>query len=60
VHLAGEGCPRGEGLGRRPPRLLKRFYEIDEELPTHYDLVVNTDVLTVEQAAELVSRAAMS
>ncbi len=34
---------------------LKRFYDVDEELPTHYDLVVNTDVLTVEQAAELVA-----
>jgi cytidylate kinase len=37
---------------------LKRFYDVDEELPTHYDLVVNTDVLSVEQAAELVSTAA--
>ena len=44
--------------GRRD--YLKRFYEIDEELPTHYDLVVNTDVLTVEQAADLVCRAASS
>ena len=34
---------------------LKRFYDIGEELPTHYDLVVNTDVLSVEQAARLVS-----
>ena len=42
--------------GRRD--YLRRFYEIDEELPTHYDLVVNTDVLAVEQAADLVSRAA--
>ena len=44
--------------GRRD--YLKRFYEIDEELPTHYDLVVNTDVLTFERAADLVSRAALS
>jgi cytidylate kinase len=42
--------------GRRD--YLRRFYGIDEELPTHYDLVVNTDVLTVEQAADLVSLAA--
>ena len=46
----------------RPPRpcrrdYLKRFYELDEELPTHYDLVVNTDVLTLEQAAGLVVHA---
>lgn len=39
---------------------LKRFYDVDEELPTHYDLVVNTDVLSIEQAAELVSKAASS
>ena len=34
---------------------LKRFYGVGEELPTHYDLVVNTDALSVEQAARLVS-----
>jgi uncharacterized protein len=44
--------------GRRD--YLKRFYQVDEELPTHYDLVVNTDVLSVEQAADLVTRAATS
>jgi cytidylate kinase len=37
---------------------LKRFYDLDEELPTHYDLVVNTDVLTAEHAADLVAQAA--
>jgi cytidylate kinase len=36
---------------------LKRFYDIGEELPTHYDLVFNTDTLSVEQVAELVSHA---
>jgi cytidylate kinase len=49
---------RDSDEGRR--EYLKRFYEIDQELPTHYDLVVNTDVLSVEQAADLVSRAASS
>jgi len=44
--------------GRRD--YLRRFYDVGEELPTHYDLVVNTDVLSVEQAAELVSQAASS
>lgn len=37
---------------------LRRFYDVDVELPTHYDLVVNTDVLSIEQAAELVAQAA--
>jgi cytidylate kinase len=36
----------------------QRFYGIEEELPTHYDLVVNTDVLTVEDAVDLVVSAA--
>jgi cytidylate kinase len=37
---------------------LKRFYGVDHELPTHYDLVVNTDRLTGDQAAEILTRAA--
>jgi cytidylate kinase len=36
---------------------LKRFYGVQAELPTHYDLVINTDRLTPEQAAELVLQA---
>ena len=32
----------------------RRFYEIAREQPTHYDLVVNTDVLTPEQVAEVI------
>ena len=37
---------------------LRRFYEVGQELPTQYDLVLNTDQLSVEEAAELVSAAA--
>ena len=44
--------------GRRD--YLRRFYGIDAELPIHYDLVVNTDVLSVERAAALITRAASS
>jgi cytidylate kinase len=36
----------------------RRFYKIDEELPTYYDLVINTDVLTPEHGAELIVSAA--
>ena len=36
----------------------RRFYGIEEELPTHYDVVVNTDILTVPDAVELVLFAA--
>ena len=37
---------------------LRRFYGVETELPTHYDLVVNTDVLSVEQAAGLIVQGA--
>lgn len=37
---------------------LKRFYGTRSEQPTQYDLVVNTDVLGVDKAAELVAAAA--
>jgi hypothetical protein len=33
----------------------KRFYDLDEELSTHYDLVVNTDALSPEAAARLIA-----
>ena len=38
----------------------RRFYKVDQELPTHYDLVINTDVLTPEQAATVVLAAAQT
>jgi hypothetical protein len=37
---------------------LKRFYGVERELPTHFDLVVNTDVLTAEKAADVIAAAA--
>jgi cytidylate kinase len=37
---------------------LHRFYNIDRESPSHYDVVVNTDVVTPEQAGEIVISAA--
>jgi cytidylate kinase-like protein len=37
---------------------LKRFYGVAAELPTHYDLIVNTDTISLEQAAELIVQAA--
>jgi len=36
----------------------KRFYQIGEELPTHYDVVVNTDALGPEQTVKLIVTAA--
>ena len=37
---------------------LRRFYGIESEVPTHYDLVVNTDTMSYEDAAQLVALAA--
>jgi cytidylate kinase len=37
---------------------LKTFYDVERELPTHYDLVVNTEVLDPDEAADLIARAA--
>jgi cytidylate kinase len=37
---------------------MKRFHGIDAERPTHYDLVVNTDRLTPDDAARLIVDAA--
>jgi len=37
---------------------IKRFYGIGAELPTHYDIVINTDKLTPEDAARLIVDAA--
>jgi hypothetical protein len=37
---------------------LRRFYGVEHELPTHYDLVINTDAVSAELAADLVALAA--
>jgi cytidylate kinase len=37
---------------------LARFYGVERELPTHYDLVVNTDRIDPDRAADLVLHAA--
>jgi cytidylate kinase len=33
---------------------LQRFYGIEQELPTHYDLVINTDALSADEAADII------
>ena len=37
---------------------LKRFYGVERELPTHFDVVVNTDVLGPDQASAVIVAAA--
>lgn len=39
---------------------IKRFYGVSPELPTHYDIVLNSDRLSVDQAVEIIVRAASS
>jgi CMP/dCMP kinase len=36
----------------------QRFYAIERELPTHYDLVINTEALTPDEAADVIVAAA--
>jgi cytidylate kinase len=47
---------RAADAGRRD--YLKRFYDVADELPTHYDLVVNTDGISIQEAAALVAHVA--
>lgn len=57
VELAeAERTVKAADAGRRD--YLRRFYGVGEELPTHYDLVVNTDGIPVEEAAALVANVA--
>jgi cytidylate kinase len=37
---------------------LKRFYSVERELPIHFDLVVNTDVLSTKAASAVIVTAA--
>jgi cytidylate kinase len=50
----GEAAKLAERSDAERADYLKRFYDVQAELPTHYDLVVNTDRLTLEDAATLI------
>lgn len=39
---------------------LREFYGVESELPTHYDLVINSDRLTTSQAADVVAAASQT
>jgi cytidylate kinase len=43
---------------REREQYLRRFYDVREETPLHYDLVVNTDTLPAEQAVAAIVGAA--
>ena len=59
--LAAEGGPSGKEAEKaiehsddQRREFMRRFYDLDDELPTHYDIVLNTDVLSHEEAARLI------
>ena len=61
--LAGlAGVDDGEAAVREADKAradyLQRFHQVKRELPTHYDLVVNTDMLSIDAAAALIADAA--
>ncbi len=37
---------------------LQRFYDVRQESPSHYDLIVNTDMIMPDSAAALIATAA--
>ena len=45
---------------RERQEYFQRFYKLPEEMATHYDLVINTDVLTTAQAVATVLAAAQA
>ncbi len=47
-----------EESDRQRREYLRRLYQVGRELPTHYDLVVNTDALSVPLATQLIVSAA--
>lgn len=51
AHLIADG-------DRNRQDYFRRFHDVAAELPTHYDVVVNTDVLAAEQAADVIVYAA--
>lgn len=49
-----------EESDRERRRYLERFYAVGHELPTHYDMTLNTDALAAPVAAQLIVHAARS
>jgi cytidylate kinase len=56
--IAAEAERRIATSDRERREYFRLFYKLEEELATHYDLVVNTDVLTTAQAVGVVLAAA--
>jgi cytidylate kinase len=49
-----EAAKRIDRSDKERAAYIKRFYRVDRELPSHYDLVVSTDRLSPSDACRLV------
>ncbi len=58
--IAAEAERRIATSDRERREYFQRFYNLPEELATHYDLVINTDALTMQQAVAVVLATARS
>ena len=58
--VAEEAERRIADSDRERRNYFERFYKLQEELATHYDLVINTDVLSTPQAVSVVLAAAQA
>ena len=59
-HRRGGGRAAGRPGDANRADYLKRFYGVAKELPTHYDIVVNTDHVAPEDASASILSAARS
>lgn len=57
---AAEATAAVAASDRERREYFRRFYKIKDELPVHYDLIVNTDQVTPEHAATIVVTAVRS
>ena len=46
-----------EASDRERAKYLQRFYKVPNELPTHYDLTINTEAVTVSTATGVIAAA---
>jgi cytidylate kinase len=58
AHGPGRARQMVEESDRARADFLKRFYQVEHESPTHYDLVFNTDALTPEDAFRAIQKLA--
>lgn len=55
---AGKARKRIDESDEQRREYLQRFYDIRQESPAHYDLIINTDTITPASAAALIAAAA--